>query len=338
MAIGAYQTSQEHEVAAATTVPTENPRLITDNCLDALPKIDNESVHLIVTDPPYYLDGLDTKWRKGSAKPTRRTGVVGRLPAGMKFDPQQGRELQSFMEQVGKLMLNALRPGGFAVVFSQPRLSHRMATGLEDAGFEIRDLYAWHFTQRAQFKAFSMNHFIDKMNRAPEEKQQLKDELKGRKTPQLRPQFEAMVLAQKPKQGTFVENYLRYNTGLIDSTATLDGKAPSTVMTVEKPQKDECNYHLTVKPVLLIEHLIRLFSEPGQLVLDPFLGSGTTAIAALRSDRVCIGIDINPDYIAIAKERLKEAINERNSSEATRPHGAVLPGRSSSGRPAGSQT
>lgn len=299
--------------------------LIADDCRNALPKIDSESVHLVVTDPPYYLDGLDTKWRKGSSEVSRKTGVVGGLPAGMKFDPQQGRELQAFMEQVGALMLDTLMPGGFSVVFSQPRLAHRMASGLEDAGFEIRDLCAWRFTQRAQFKAFSMDHFIDRMDLPTTEKLHMKEQLRGRKTPQLRPQFEAMVLAQKPKKGTFVKNYLRYGTGLIDAKATLDGKSPSTVMTVEKPQKSKYNGHLTVKPVLLIEHLINLFSERAQTVLDPFLGSGTTAIAALRTGRACIGIDINPEYIEIAKKRLRREVeNERHSSEATCPPGTVL--------------
>lgn len=282
--------------------------LMIGDCLTLLEDMDSESVHLVATDPPYYLDGLNQDWRKGTGTTPRGTGSVGGLPVGMKFDPKQGRELQAFIESVGTAMLRVLVPGAFAVVFSQPRLVHRMAVGLEDAGFEIRDLYAWHYTQRAQFKAFSMNHFVDRMNLAHTEKKQLKHHLNGRKTPQLRPQFEAMVLAQKPRQGTFVENWLRYETGLIDSSATLDGKAPSTVMTVEKPLRNAGNNHLTVKPVPLMEHLIRLFSIPGQVVLDPFIGSGTTAVAARRIGRACIGMDINPDYIAIAEQRLQEAI------------------------------
>ena len=299
------------EQALAATVHSESPQtfinLVLGDCRDTIPDIKPESIHLVVTDPPYYLDGLDTDWRKGTGETPRATGAVGGLPVGMKFDPKQGRNLQAFMERVGLSLMDAMAPGGFAVVFSQPRLAHRMAVGLEDAGFEIRDLCAWHYTQRAQFKAFSMDHFIDRMDKTATEKRQLKRQLRGRKTPQLRPQFEAMVLAQKPRKGTFVGNYLAYQTGLIDAGATLDGKAPSTVMTVEKPAKGNGNDHLTVKPVLLVEHLIRLFSEPGQVVLDPFLGSGTTAVAALRTGRACIGIEINPDYMAIAKRRLQEA-------------------------------
>ena len=302
----------DFEQALFRTVQEQIPHntfinLVEGDCLEKIPEIDAESVHLVVTDPPYYLDGLNTEWRKGKGDTPRGTGSVGSLPVGMKFDPRQGKALQEFIGKVGDLLLPVMTPGAFAVVFSQPRLVHRMAIGLEDAGFEIRDLFAWHYTQRAQFKAFKMNHFIDRMDISTTEKKKLKRELRERRTPQLRPQFEAMILAQKPRIGTFVENYLAHHTGLIDAKATLDGKAPSTIMTVEKPNKSEKNGHLTVKPVLLIEHLIKLFSEKGQIVLDPFLGSGTTAVAALKTERACIGIEIDSDYIEIASQRVQEA-------------------------------
>lgn len=279
-------------------------KIIHGDCLEKLPELEEESIHLVVTDPPYFLDGLDADWKKGKKGAKRATGVVGSLPVGMKFDPKQGIALQAFMTEVSGLMIRVLKPGAFAVVFSQPRLVHRMAIGLEDAGFEIRDLYAWHFTRRAQFKAFSMAHFVNRMDKTEAEKDALKAKLGGRKTPQLRPQFEAMILAQKPRIGTFVENWQVHETGLIDASATLDGSAPSTVMTVEKPQRSHFNGHLTVKPVELVEHLIRLFSVPGQIVLDPFLGSGTTAVAAMRQGRACIGIEIDGKSVCIANRRV----------------------------------
>lgn len=269
---------------APSKAPRDDIRLMLGDCRLRMSEIESESVHLIATDPPYFLDGLGTDWRKGSGKTPRGTGAVGGLPIGMKFDPRQGKELQSFIKSVGGLMLDVLAPGGFAAVFSQPRLSHRMGVGLEDAGFEIRDMFAWRYTKRAQFKAFSMNHFVDKMDIPYHDKERMKDKLGGRKTPQLRPQFESIILAQKPREGTFVDNWMKHETGLIDPNASLDGKVPATVMTVEKPDKNGENDHLTVKPVLLMEHLIKLFSLPGQVVLDPFLGSGTTAIAAHRTE------------------------------------------------------
>ena len=63
--------------------------------------------------------------------------------------------------------------------------------------------------------------------------------------------------------------------------------------------------HPTQKPEALMERIIRASSDPGDVVLDPFLGSGTTARVANVLGRHAIGIDINPDYIDMAKSRLK---------------------------------
>ena len=53
----------------------------------------------------------------------------------------------------------------------------------------------------------------------------------------------------------------------------------------------------------IIEHLIKIFSKKNSLVVDPFLGSGTTAIACKNTDRNCIGIEINPEYYEISRTR-----------------------------------
>jgi len=129
--------------------------------------------------------------------------------------------------------------------------------------------------------------------------------LDGRRTPQLRPQFEMILCAQKPREGTFVDNWLAHGTGLIDSRQSLTGRVPETVMTVAKADKDSANKHLTPKPTRLCAHLIRLFSAEGQTVLDPFAGSGTVCLAALEAARNSIGIDVNPDYLEMARRRLK---------------------------------
>jgi DNA modification methylase len=298
-------------------------RFLHGDCRKAMCDLADNSVHLILTDPPYFLDGLDTGWRKGKGDTPRATGTVGALPVGMRFDPRQGPALQSFMRDVASEWMRLLAPGGFALSFSQPRLAHRMAVGIEDAGFEIRDLLAWRFTRRAQFKAFSQDHFVRKMPLDEADKSELIRSLEGRKTPQLRPQFEAVILAQKPREGTFVANWQAWRTGLIDAGCSLEGGAPSTVMTVEKPGSDEkgpAGGHLTPKPVELLSHLIRLFSEEGQIVLDPFLGSGSTAVAALRTGRRCIGIDKEEAYLEISRRRAAEEAERAaaSSPETTR--------------------
>ena len=271
-----------------------------------LPKLPENSVHLVVTDPPYFLAGMDARWtheEKAGTRPNRRDGRLKCQP----FDTDQGSRLQSFMHEVGNALLPILCPGAFGLFFSQPRMSHRMACGLEDAGFDLRDHFAWNFRSAAMFKAFSMDHFVDALDLDASERLEIKRRLSGRKTPQLRALFESIIMVQKPKEGTHVENWLAYETGLIDSTASMDGNAPSTVMRCEKESRDEWNNHLTVKPVRLLAHLIEVFSVSGQTVLDPFLGSGSTAVAAERTGRRCIGIEIDPAHVEIAERRLAQA-------------------------------
>jgi site-specific DNA-methyltransferase (adenine-specific) len=66
------------------------------------------------------------------------------------------------------------------------------------------------------------------------------------------------------------------------------------------------NVHPTQKPVALMEYLIKTYSNEGDTILDPFFGSGTTGVAAVRMGRHFIGIEINPDYCKIAEKRIKD--------------------------------
>lgn len=76
------------------------------------------------------------------------------------------------------------------------------------------------------------------------------------------------------------------------------------------------NTHPTVKPVALIAHLLRLVTPPGGLVLDPFVGSGTTAVAAHADGFGCIGIEIDPAYADIASARMRAAVR-RDTAKRT---------------------
>ncbi len=276
------------------------------DCRDLLADMADGSVHLVVTDPPYFLDRLDDAWSPPDIERSKKCAdVIGGLPVGMKFDREQAKNLQAFLAPIAAELLRVLKPGGFLLLFAAPRLYHRAAVAVEDAGFEVRDAFAWRFTRKAQFKAFTMDHFVRRRaDVTDDQKAHALKALDGRRTPQLRPQFEAILCAQKPREGTFVDNWLAYGTGLIDPRHSLTARVPETVMTVEKEARDRFNGHLTPKPVKLCEHLIRLFSAEGQTVLDPFAGSGTTCLAAQRAGRNSIGIDINPEYIEIARSRL----------------------------------
>jgi len=64
--------------------------------------------------------------------------------------------------------------------------------------------------------------------------------------------------------------------------------------------------HKAPYPVSLIERIVNISTEPGDRVLDPFFGSGTTALAALRKERKCIGYEINQEFEGEIEERLSE--------------------------------
>lgn len=65
--------------------------------------------------------------------------------------------------------------------------------------------------------------------------------------------------------------------------------------------------HQTQKPLALMEILVRLFSDPGELILDPFAGSGTTGVAAIRLGRRFLGWEMNPAYCEVARKRMPAA-------------------------------
>lgn len=84
--------------------------------------------------------------------------------------------------------------------------------------------------------------------------------------------------------------------------------APITtnMLIVDKPAQTERVEHPTQKPVELISQILRLYTNEGDTILDPFFGSGTTGVAAVRMGRHFIGIEINPDYCKIAEKRIQE--------------------------------
>ena len=71
----------------------------------------------------------------------------------------------------------------------------------------------------------------------------------------------------------------------------------------EIPRPRESEHHPTIKPVALVERCLRNSTDEGDVVLDPFLGSGTTLIAAERTGRVCYGIELDPRYVDVAVAR-----------------------------------
>ncbi len=80
------------------------------------------------------------------------------------------------------------------------------------------------------------------------------------------------------------------------------------VWVVSTGSYQKAQIHYAAYPVELIKPCIIAGCPPGGVVLDPFVGSGTTGVAALSEGRNFIGIDLNPEYCALAKERIDETV------------------------------
>jgi len=154
----------------------------------------------------------------------------------------------------------------------------------------------------------------------------------------IKPAYEPIILIQKPiTEKTIVKNIIKNDTGALNLEETRipyeegekkvghnphpKGRVIANVLRVEKfndgydkyflvpkvrQNKDDFNSHPTIKPVDLIQQLIKLISFEEQIVLDPFAGSGTTGVACLETKRKFIGYEIEQSYFEITNKRLEQ--------------------------------
>ena len=92
----------------------------------------------------------------------------------------------------------------------------------------------------------------------------------------------------------------------VGSTQTLkEMVSPRTVLDIACVPRASGTFHPTQKPVALMDYMIRTYTNPGDVVLDNCMGSGTTGVAAIEACRSFIGIERNEGYFAIAEKRIK---------------------------------
>ncbi len=312
--------------------------LIEADALALLAKLPENSVDAIVTDPPYGIGFHGEAW-DGTAI-TRAVKMNGeRLRAGDAFT----RWTTVWASECRRV----LKPGGHLLAFGSPRTSHRLASGIEDAGLQLRDTLLWIYAQGAP-----------KARKLP-----------GGLAPMLKPAYEPIVLARAPIEGTTAKNLAAWGTGALNTEASrvggywpahialshasgctetrcaLDCPAglldaahpdlrPSRLFFCAKASKREreagCddlplqsdllysrpaerlrrNIHPTVKPLSLMRWLVALVTPPGGVVLDPFAGSASTGIAAVMEERLFVGIEREPAYVDIACARLTHWAHE----------------------------
>ena len=296
-----------------------------------------DSIHAVVTDPPYGLTSdtpireLLQAWLAGDDFINSHDGYGGKDWDNSVPSPRLWRSAH-----------RAMVPGGFLLAFAASRTAHLTAVALQLAGFEVRDTIHWVYSPG---RPTSLD--LVKQARNLDDPQAVQ-RLAGRRAT-LRPGHEPIVVARKPLAATTtLENILDLGVGGIGLTG-LDQPMATNVMHVhdltctattcdcglaehpgrehatqlypstslphaavsvpkpgasERPRSADGTAHPTVKPLLLMRQLIRAVTEPGHTVFDPFLGSGTTAEAALLEGRNAAGCEANADYLPLIAQRL----------------------------------
>jgi site-specific DNA-methyltransferase (adenine-specific) len=83
----------------------------------------------------------------------------------------------------------------------------------------------------------------------------------------------------------------------------------------EKTKSKYANNHPTVKPIALMEYLVKMVAPENAIVLDPFMGSGTTGVAAVNLGRGFVGIEKEKEYFDIAERRIENAEKKDKTNE-----------------------
>lgn len=219
-------------------------------------RLEDESIDLILTDPPYGLQPHAAgrgqgKLRKNSINITKWDNLT---------DTDFAKLMNDFMGESFRL----LKKGGAMVTFCATQKTADVLAAAEKAGLYYKIFGVWHKTN-----PLPRNMKIDFLHSV----EMWGYFLKGAKT------------------GTFNG----------EGKPVHDFVCCPTAMGKERKAGGG---HIAQKPVKLMEHFVRLLSSPGEVVLDPFMGTGTTGVAALRHGRDFIGVEKDEKYFATAKARL----------------------------------
>ena len=126
-----------------------------------------------------------------------------------------------------------------------------------------------------------------------------------KKLPTYNPQMRTGFKPYKCKQGRHSTNYGLYEQGHI--TESNGERYPIDIIEFKK----DSGLHPTQKPVALLEYLIKTYTNEGDVVLDNCMGSGSTGVACVNTNRDFIGIELDENYFKIAKERIENAIGNK---------------------------
>lgn len=120
------------------------------------------------------------------------------------------------------------------------------------------------------------------------------------------------VERHQEKSEILASNYNSYGESQVGYDST--ERYPLSVQVFAKDQQKE-NYHPTQKPVALLEWLIRTYTNESDLVLDNCMGSGSTGVACVNTNRNFIGMELTEQYFEIAKERIDKAVEKKDEQK-----------------------
>jgi DNA modification methylase len=242
-------------------------QIISGDCIEVMAALPEKSVDLVFADPPYNLQLSQELWRPNM------TLVDAVDDAWDRFDSLTAYDAFTHAWLAGCRRL--LKDTGTLWVIGSYHNIHRVGALLMDLGFWILNEVAW-------IKTNPMPNF------------------RGVRFAQA---HETLIWAQKHKGGRYTFNHQAMKALNDDLQMRSDWILPLCTGK-ERIKVDGAKAHSTQKPEALLYRVVLSSSNPGDVVLDPFFGSGTTGAVAKKLHRHWIGIERDPGYIEIARRRL----------------------------------
>lgn len=296
-------------------------KIVHGNSIELIKLLENNSVHAIISDIPYGIGYDDWDVLHNNTNSAYGGASNAQLEAGSLFkrrgkplngwseaDKRIPAEYQEWCESWAADWLRVLKPGGSCFIFAGRRFAHRCIVALENSGFTFKDMLSWE-KNTAPHRAQRLSAVFERRNDTRNAKS-----WQNWRVANLRPLFEPILWFQKPYKtgGTIADNVLQHGVGAWNEAALRDYligdfyDKSSNIIKVAITSDDH-GKHVAQKPLALMELLVSLVTKEGQVVLDPFAGSGTTCVAAQRLNRHFIGMEIDGRNCEIANQRLSDS-------------------------------
>ena len=276
------------------------------NSIQKIKEIEDQTIHAIISDIPYGISMEDwdilhsntnaalmgsspAQKTAGSVFKTRGKPINGWSEADRMIPQQYYEWCRSWSDDWFRIM----KPGSSAFIFAGRRFSHRCICAMEDAGFNLKDTLAWlksRAPHRAQRLSVVYEHRGDDANAAL---------WKNWRVGNLRPLYEPILWFTKPYKigATIADNVIHHGVGAYNQDAFKRYTETHDNVISIGFEPNETGLHPTQKPIRLMQVLIELVTIQGQIILDPFAGSGSTLKAAQNLGRDFIGIEIEQAHI-----------------------------------------